>query len=70
MTSEEQVVAFTPFGQGDPSDTRRYGGLGLGLPFVQEVVAAHRGEVRCESAPGSGSKLSLLLPSLPKDGQR
>ena len=70
MTPEEQVVAFTPFGQGDPSDTRRYGGLGLGLPFVQEVVAAHRGEVRCQSAPGSGSKLSLLLPSLPKDGQR
>jgi len=62
MTASDVERAFTDFEQGDTSDTRRYGGLGLGLPFVLRVVEGHGGEVRCATTPGRGTRISLLLP--------
>lgn len=68
MSPEKQQEAFQRFGQGDPSETRAYGGLGLGLPFVQASADALGGTVRCESSPGSGTKLSIVLPAVPTGG--
>ncbi len=62
MTPSEYERAFTDFDQGDTSDTRRYGGLGLGLPLVLRVAAGHGGDVLCATTPGRGTRLSMLLP--------
>jgi two-component system phosphate regulon sensor histidine kinase PhoR len=67
MSPDERDRAFAEWSQGDESDTRAYGGLGLGLALVQRVVERHGGRVTCETAPGKGSKFSLLLPALPTD---
>ena len=41
---------------------RNYGGLGLGLFLVQEIVEAHGGTVLAENAEGGGERLQLRLP--------
>jgi signal transduction histidine kinase len=38
------------------------GGIGVGLSYVREIVAAHNGEVVVESALGKGSTFTLILP--------
>jgi PAS domain S-box-containing protein len=63
MTPEEQASAFGEFVQGDASDTRRYGGLGLGLALVQRVSQGLGGRVSCRSTPGRGSTVIIRLPS-------
>jgi signal transduction histidine kinase/HAMP domain-containing protein len=66
MTPEEQATAFGEFVQGDSSDTRQFGGLGLGLSLVQRVVEGHGGTVKCSSLVGQGSTFTVILP-LPHD---
>jgi two-component system OmpR family sensor kinase len=41
-----------------------YGGLGLGLFVVRQVVEAHGGDVRVESSPGAGSEFIVELPMM------
>ena len=59
----ELVRIFDRFHQVDPSSRRRFGGMGLGLSLVRNIVEAHRGAVWAESAPGSGSTFFVWFPS-------
>ena len=52
---ERQAHIFDPFTQADASTTRIYGGSGLGLSIVREIVKLMGGEVGVTSVPGEGS---------------
>lgn len=57
---------FERFYQVDGSTKRRFGGIGLGLALVKEIVEAHRGTISVTSEIGKGSTFTVRLPTCPK----
>jgi signal transduction histidine kinase/CheY-like chemotaxis protein len=60
---EHQERIFERFFQVDGSMRRRYGGSGLGLALVKEIVETHGGIVAVKSEPGQGSTFEVILPT-------
>ncbi len=53
---------FKRFYQVDGSMTRRYGGVGLGLALVKEIIESHGGGVAVASTVNEGSTFTISLP--------
>jgi CheY-like chemotaxis protein len=63
MSADELPQIFDRFHQADRSNTRRHGGLGLGLAIVRHLVQLHGGSVRAESAGRDrGACFTIRLP--------
>jgi PAS domain S-box-containing protein len=50
----------------EPLYTTKPGGTGLGLYIVQQIMAAHGGQVTVESVEGQGTIFTLTLPRTPE----
>lgn len=59
---EEISKIFTEFHQVDAELTRQYGGVGLGLRIVKDLLHFLKGEIRVESVYGKGSTFTVFLP--------
>jgi len=56
---------FDRFWQADSSMTRRFGGLGLGLPLARHLVELHEGTLSADSdGRGLGSLFTIRLPRI------
>jgi signal transduction histidine kinase len=64
IPAELRDRVFEKFYRMDNSDRRQAGGTGLGLALVRELVAAHGGRIRVESAGGVGSIFYVTLPAV------
>jgi two-component system sensor histidine kinase/response regulator len=71
MTEEQVNKLFTPFEQGDSTINRRFGGSGLGLSIVKNLLDVMGGEIKVFSTPGEGTTfiihLSLLMDKEKED---
>ncbi|MDR0876227.1 MAG: response regulator [Clostridiales Family XIII bacterium] len=61
LDKEAMESIFDAFEQGDGSATRRYGGVGLGLPISRSIVRLMGGDIEIDSRPGEGSTFSFVL---------
>jgi signal transduction histidine kinase len=52
------------FVQAEPGETRRFGGLGLGLTYAARVLAAHDATLAVEGTKAGGTSFSFSLPSI------
>jgi signal transduction histidine kinase/CheY-like chemotaxis protein len=62
ISQEQQAVIFERFSQAESSTTRRYGGTGLGLTIVKELIEIQHGQIGVESQPGKGATFRFFLP--------
>ncbi|MNB84591.1 Sensor protein kinase WalK [compost metagenome] len=59
---EDQQRIFERFFKADRSHSRKYGGSGMGLAIVKQIVTLHKGDIRVESEPGQGTTIVVTLP--------
>ncbi len=62
MTDHQVQQLFTPFDQADTSATRKFGGTGLGLVLVKNIMELMNGNLTVESDYGKGSRFCVTLP--------
>jgi len=60
---EDIPTLFSCFNQLESPFTKRYGGVGLGLPLAKHIVELHGGRIRVESEFGTGSRFAFVLPT-------
>jgi two-component system, OmpR family, sensor kinase len=65
LSAEDRKRVFDRFYRGSQSRSRRTGGSGLGLAIVQALAERSAGTVSLETEPGSGTTLTITLPTSP-----
>lgn len=62
MTDEQVSRLFLPFEQADLNTAKIYGGTGLGMSIVADLVRLMKGEIKVTSSIGKGTRVDVWLP--------
>ncbi len=62
LTPEQQQRLFRPFSQADETTSRSYGGTGLGLVIVKQLLDMMGGQIQVRSALDSGTVIQFSMP--------
>jgi two-component system cell cycle sensor histidine kinase PleC len=62
MDATQLETAFSPYGQVNSKIAEVHQGTGLGLPIARSMARLQGGDVIAQSAPGHGTRISLVLP--------
>ena len=67
IPEKHQSRVFGRFYRVDKSRSKATGGTGLGLAIVKHIVAQHEAEMKLESEPGKGTRITILFENADKD---
>jgi hypothetical protein len=71
ISAEFLPFVFDYFRQADSTSTRNFGGLGLGLAIVRNIIEIHGGIVKADShGEGKGAIFTVSLPLLPDESPK
>ncbi|WP_196589122.1 transporter substrate-binding domain-containing protein [Aliivibrio fischeri] len=62
MNEKQLKSVFKPFTQADNSIAREYGGTGLGLNIVNELIKLMKGELNIVSSENVGTEIEFIIP--------
>jgi PAS domain S-box-containing protein len=62
IPNKKLKTIFESFSQADASVTRKYGGTGLGLTIVKQLVEMQKGSIKVESKENAGSTFTVIMP--------
>lgn len=62
IPKDKLTTIFESFSQADASVTRKYGGTGLGLTIVKQLVELQDGKITVESEEDKGSVFTVVIP--------
>ncbi len=68
IDTDDLAGIWSPYRQVEPADTRRHGGVGLGLAITRQLVDMHGGRISAVSEAGKGSLFTVWLPPCPPEG--
>jgi signal transduction histidine kinase len=63
IAAEHLDLVLKPFQQVDNSLSRKYDGIGLGLPLTLKLVNQHGGDLRIDSRLGEGTTVTVSFPA-------
>lgn len=66
IPAEKLRKIFDPFFTTKDADEQGQGGTGLGLALCRDIIEAHKGRIRIESAVGKGTTFTLKFPLVPE----
>ena len=61
IPEEKLAHVAQPFYKGDPSASRKKGGLGLGLALCQKIARLHGALLAIDSSPGTGTTVHIIF---------
>ena len=62
ISEKDLQVIFEPFHQLDNTHSRRYDGVGLGLPITKNLLLKMGSELMMKSQPGDGTESTFVIP--------
>lgn len=65
IAPEKKAAIFERFQQAEAATTRRFGGSGLGLSIVKQLVQLQRGSIDVDTEWGKGASFMVTLPFTP-----